>query len=160
MPRPQTSNNQARGLYGKRDFIYQPEDDEYECPATERLIYRFTRVEKGKTIRRYWSSACPHCPIKSQCTTGDYRRVSRWEHEEVLDAVQARLDKEPERMRARRATVEHPFGTLKAWMGSTHFQMKTLERVGTEMSLHVLAYNFKRVIAILGAKPLIKAMQA
>lgn len=107
------------------------------------MIYRFTRVENGKTIRRYWSSACPHCPIKSQCTTGDYRRVSRWEHEEVLDAVQARLDKEPERMRARRATVEHPFGTLKAWMGSTHFQMKTLERVGTEMSLHVLAYNFR-----------------
>ncbi|MGH8578853.1 MAG: IS1182 family transposase [Gammaproteobacteria bacterium] len=160
VPRPQTSNNQARGLYGKRDFIYQPEEDEYECPAGERLIYRFTRVEKGKTIRRYWSSACPHCPIKSQCTTGDYRRVSRWEHEEVLDAVQARLDKEPERMRARRATVEHPFGTLKAWMGSTHFQMKTLERVGTEMSLHVLAYNFKRVIAILGVKPLIEAMQA
>ncbi len=63
-------------------------------------------------------------------------------------------------MRARRATVEHPFGTLKAWMGSTHFQMKTLERVGTEMSLHVLAYNFKRVIAILGVKPLIEAMQA
>jgi transposase len=160
LPKPQTSGNLAKGLFGKRDFIYVAHDDEYECPGDERLIYRFTREEKGKKIRRYWSSACPHCPIKSQCTTGDYRRVSRWEQEAVLEALELRLDKEPERMRARRQTVEHPFGTLKCWMGSTHFQMKTLNRVSTEMSLHVLAYNLKRLMAIFGVKPLIEAIQA
>ncbi len=160
LPKPQTSGNMAKGQFGKRDFIYKPGDDEYECPAGERAIYRFTRTESGKQIRRYWSSACIRCPIKEQCTTGDYRRISRWEHEEVVERVEARLDREPERMRARRQTVEHPFGTLKAWMGSTHFQMKTLRHVGTEMSLHVLAYNMKRAMAILGVGPLIQAIQS
>ena len=160
LPKPQTSGNMAKGLSGKRDFIYQPEDDQYACPAGQRLSYRFTREENGNMIRRYWSSACPRCPIKSQCTTGDYRRVSRWEHEAVVEAVQARLDREPERLRARRETVEHPFGTIKSWMGSTHFQMRTLERVSTEMSLHVLAYNLKRVISLFGVEGLVTRMQA
>jgi len=159
LPKPQTSGNMAKGQFGKRDFIYKPEDDEYECPAGERAIYRFTRTESGKQLRRYWTSACPRCPIKAQCTTGDYRRISRWEHEDVIERLEARLDKEPERMRVRRQTVEHPFGTLKAWMGSTHFQMKTLKHVSTEMSLHVLAYNMKRAISILGVGPLIQAMR-
>jgi transposase len=160
LPRPQTSGNMAKGLFGKRDFIYIPEDDEYRCPADERLTYRFTRVENGQTIRRYWTSACFRCSIKAQCTTGQYRRVSRSEHEAAVDAVQTRLDREPERMRVRRETVEHPFGTIKSWMGATHFQMRTLKRVGTEMSLHVLAYNLKRAIAIFSARPLIAAIQA
>ena len=160
LPKPQTSGNLAKGLFGKRDFIYHSEDDEYECPAGQRLIYRFTREENGQTIHRYWSSGCPKCAMKDQCTTGDYRRVSRWEHEAVIEAAERRLDEEPQRMRVRRSTVEHPFGTLKAWMGYTHFQMKTLKHVSTEMSLHVLAYNLKRVLSILGTKPLIAAMQA
>jgi hypothetical protein len=91
---------------------------------------------------------------------GQYRRIARWEHEAVVEALQVRLDREPERMRARRQTVEHPFGTIKSWMGSTHFQMKTLERVSTEMSLHVLAYNLKRVMRIMGPKPLMAAIRA
>ena len=160
LPKPQTSSNMAKGQFGKRDFIYKPQDDEYECPAGERAIYRFTRTESNKEIRRYWTSACPGCPIKAQCTTGDYRRISRWEHEAVVERLEVRLDKEPERMRVRRQTVEHPFGTLKAWMGSTHFQTKTLKHVSTEMSLHVLAYNMKRAISILGVRPLIHAIQA
>ena len=160
LPKPQTSGSLSRGLFSKRDFIYIPEDDEYRCPADERLIYRCSTVEKGQTIRRYWSSVCPSCPIKSKCTTGKYRRVSRWEHEAVVEAVQARLDREPERMRDRRETVEHPFGTIKSWMGSTHFLTKTLGRVSTEMSLHVLAYNMKRMVNILGTKPLIEAIRA
>ena len=160
LPKPQTSGNLAKGLFGKRDFVYHSEDDEYECPAGQRLIYRFTREENGQTIHRYWSSGCPKCAMKDQCTTGDYRRVSRWEHEAVIEAAERRLDEEPQRMRVRRSTVEHPFGTLKAWMGYTHFQMKTLKHVSTEMSLHVLAYNLKRVLSILGTKPLIAAMQA
>ena len=160
LPKPQTSGNLAKGLFGKRDFIYHSEDDEYECPAGQRLTYRFTREENGQMIHRYWSSGCPKCAMKDQCTTSDYRRVSRWEHEAVIEAAERRLDEQPQRMRVRRSTVEHPFGTLKAWMGYTHFQMKTLKHVSTEMSLHVLAYNLKRVLSILGTKPLMAAMQA
>ena len=160
LPKNQTSGNQVQGYYGKRDFIYHPEDDEYECPAGERAVYRFTREEGGKQIRRYWSSACLGCPRKSKCTTGKERRISRWEHEAILDTVEARLEHAPEMMKVRRSTAEHPFGTIKFWMGATHFQMKTLRHVGTEMSLHVLAYNMKRVINILGAKKLIEAIQA
>ena len=160
LPKCQTSGNQSKGLFGKRDFIYKPETDEYECPAGERAIYRFDGQEKGKTIRRYWSSACTTCPLKPQCTTGKYRRISRWEHEGVLDAVEDRINQEPERMAARRNTVEHPFGTLKLWMGYTHFQTRTLEHVSTEMSLHVLAYNMKRMMNIFGVSGLITAIQA
>lgn len=160
LPKCQTSGNQAHGLFGKRDFIYQPDVDEYTCPAGEHLIYRCSSQEKGKTIRRYWSSACPNCEIKPQCTKGKNRRVSRWKHEAVLDKVNSRIEREPERMKARRETVEHPYGTIKHWMGYTHFQMRTLERVSAEMSLHVLAYNMKRVINIMGVGTLIEAMQA
>jgi transposase len=160
VPKPQTSNNKAAGLFDKRDFVYLEADDEFRCPAGERAIRRFTRVEAGLTIHRYWSSACPRCPMKPQCTTGEYRRISRWEHEAALDRMQARLDQRPEAARQRRQTVEHPFATLKAWMGATHFLTKTLARVRTEMSLHVLAYNLKRMIGILGVASLIEAMRA
>ena len=160
LPKPQTSGNQARGYFGKRDFIYHPKDDEYECPAGERAIYRFAREENGKMIRRYWSSACMHCAMKSQCTTGKNRRISRWEHEFILDDLDVRMERAPDMMKVRRSTVEHPFGTIKSWMGSTHFQMRTIKRVSAEMSLHVLAYNLKRVINILGTKQLIEAIQA
>jgi hypothetical protein len=128
--------------------------------SAERLVYRYTTVEKGLTLRRYWTTACQGCVLKDRCTTGKERRITRWEHEHVLEAVQQRLDEHPEKMRQRRETVEHPFGTIKAWMGSTHFQMKTLKRVGTEMALHVLAYNLKRVITIMGIGPLIAAVRA
>lgn len=160
LPRPQTSGNMAKGYFGKRDFLYIAKDDEYRCPAGERLIWRFKTEENGLTIHKYWTSSCPRCAIKSQCTTSPYRRVARWEHEAVVEALEVRLDKEPERMRVRRQTVEHPFGTLKSWMGHTHFEMKTLKHVSTEMGLHVLAYNLKRVMNILGVKPLIQAIQA
>ena len=112
------------------------------------------------SLPRYWSKACPTCTIKDQCTTGKEGRIPRWEHEHVLEDVQYRLDEHPEKMRQRRETVEHPFGTIKSWMGYTHFQMKTLKRVGTEMALHVLAYNLKRVMNIIGIRPLIAAMKA
>jgi hypothetical protein len=153
-----TAAKRAKGEFPRSAFRYLPEDDEYECPAGERLIYRFTRSESGKEIRRYWSSACPRCPLKSACTPGVQRRVSRWEHEDVIEAAEARLKQHPEMMNTRRATVEHPFGTLKAWMGSTHFLTKTLDRVSTEMGLHVLAYNMKRAINLLGAKAVIEAI--
>jgi hypothetical protein len=158
--KPQTSNNQAKGQFDKRDFRYIAADDEYQCPAGQRAIWRFTTIENGMTLHKYWSSACPRCPIKAQCTTGDYRRIARWEHEAVLEAMQARLYQMPQASRIRRQTVEHAFGTLKAWMGSTHFLTKTLPRVSTEMSLHVLAYNLKRAMQIVGIVALMQAMKA
>lgn len=160
VPRPMTSNNRAKGLFDKRDFKYVPGKNEYRCPAGERAIWRFSRIEADIMVHKYWSSACPRCPIKSQCTTGDYRRIARWEHEEVLDTMQRRLERMPQASRLRRQTVEHTFGTLKAWMGSTHFLTKTLPKVSTEMSLHVLAYNLKRAMQILGVQPLMKAIAA
>jgi hypothetical protein len=160
LPKADTSGARAHGRFGKRDFLYLCDEDEYLCPAGERAIYRFTSTESGKRIRRYWSSACIRCPIKDQCTPSDYRRISRWEHEAVTDALEERMNRHPEMMPIRRRTVEHPFGTLKAWMGATHFLTKTLPRVRTEMSLHVLAYNMKRLIAIFGVAGLVEAIQA
>jgi hypothetical protein len=160
IPKPQTSNNKAAGLFDKADFRYVPSKDEYRCAAGQRAIWRFTTVEHGRTIHKYWSSACPRCPIKSKCTIGDYRRIARWEHENVLDMMQKRLNRTPQASRIRRQTVEHPFGTIKAWMGATHFLMKRLRNVSTEMSLHVLAYNLKRAMQIVGVVPLRQAMRA
>jgi hypothetical protein len=121
---------------------------------------RFTSEEDGKRIRRYWTTACQNCSLKSQCTTGPERRIPRWEHEHLLEAVQQRLDANPEAMRQRRETVEHPFGTMKARMGATHFLTKTLPKVAAEMALSVLAYNLTRVMNIVGIKPLIAAIAA
>jgi hypothetical protein len=160
LPKPMTSGINAKGRFGKQDFVYVAENDVYLCPAGERLTYHYTNEEDGKILRRYWTAACQACALKSKCTTGKERRISRWEHEAVLEAVQARLDRNPDKMRLRRQTVEHPFGTIKSWMGSTHFQMKTLKHVSTEMALHVLAYNMKRVIRILGVDGLMEAIRA
>jgi hypothetical protein len=140
-----TSGAKAAGRFGKQDFVYVAEDDVYLCPAGERLTYRFTNEEEGKTLRRYWTTACQTCALKAQCTTGEWRRISRWEREAVLETVQDRLDRNPDKMRVRRQTVEHPFGTIK---------------VATEMALHVLAYNMKRVMRILGVGELMAAMRA
>jgi transposase len=160
LPKPNTSPNRAKGQFDRSAFVYFPEDDEYECPAGQRLVRHATLQDRGKTMYRYWTSVCGQCPMKAECTSGKERRVTRWEHEEVLEAAQARLDRNPDMMRIRRATVEHPFGTLKAWMGSTHFLTKTLDRVSTEMSLHVLAYNMKRMMNIMGTKPLMEVIGA
>jgi len=160
VPKPITSNSAAEGRFDKRDFVYIPEDNEYRCPAGQRAILRFTSVEKGMRLHKYWSSACPKCPIKADCTPSDYRRITRWEHEAVLDTMQGRLDRMPDASRLRRQTVEHPYATLKAWMGATHFLTRTLPKVSTEMSLHVLAYNLKRVLQLMGTQPLIQAMRA
>ena len=160
LPKPMTSNSKAEGRFGKQDFRYVAEEDIYICPAGERLAYHYTTEENGLVLRRYWTNACQSCAIKHSCTTAKERRITRWEHEHILEAVQRRLDEHPEKMRQRRETVEHPFGTIKSWMGSTHFQMKTLKHVGTEMALHVLAYNMKRVMKILGVGGLMEAIHA
>jgi transposase len=160
VPKPLTSGSKAEGRFGKQDFVYVADDNTWRCPAGERLTWRFASVENGMTLHSYWTTACQGCPIKAKCTTGKERRIKRWEHEGVLEAMRQRLDNAPEKMQVRQQTVEHPFGTIKAWMGSTHFLTKTLPKVSTEMSLHVLAYNLKRVMKILGVVPLMEAMQA
>jgi transposase len=160
VPKTVTSNATADGRFGKADFIYDARKNEYRCPAGERLIWRYSTVEDGLKLHRYWSSHCQTCTMKDRCTPSKQRRVSRWEHEAVLEAMQTRLDHAPEMMRVRRQTVEHPFGTIKAWMGATHFLTKTLDRVRAEMSLHVLAYNLKRVMKLLGNDALMDAMRA
>jgi transposase len=158
VPKTLTSNSLTEGRFDKQDFIYIAADNEYRCPAGERASYRFTTVEHGLIMDFYWSSACLRCPIKARCTSSDYRRIRRWKHEAVLEAMQERLDRQPEIMRVRRQTSEHPFGTIKHWMGWTHFLTKTLARVRTEMSLHVLAYNLKRVMRILGIAELMRVL--
>jgi transposase len=159
MPKPMTSGAKSEGRFGKQDFAYLPEDDVYRCPAGERLKYYYTNVENGLKLRRYWTNACRTCALKSRCTTAVQRRITRWEHEHVLEAVQRRLDEDPQAMRRRRETVEHPFGTIQARMGATHFLVKTLPRVAAEMALHVLAYNLTRVINIVGPGRLIAAIR-
>lgn len=157
--KPNTSNAGAAGRFDKADFVYVAADDIYICPAGERLTYRMTSEHDGKMVRMYWTSACADCPVKHRCTTGKERRVRRWEHEAILERVQKRLDDDPSKIPLRSKTVEHPFGTIKAWMGATHFRMKTLKHVATEMALHVLAYNVTRVMAIMGVSKLIEAMR-
>ena len=160
LPKPMTSGIEARGRFGKQDFVYLSDEDVYRCPAGEKLKYHYTNEERDQQLRRYWTNACRDCALKPRCTTGKERRITRWEHEHVLDAVQKRLDKNPQAMRVRRETVEHPFGTLKMRMGATHFLMKRLPKVATEMALHVLAYNITRAINIIGTQPLMTTMQA
>ena len=159
MPKCNTSNNRANGLFNKNAFIYHSDKNEYECPAGEALIERFRTVEHGKTLLAYWSSSCSTCTLKPQCTTSvENRRIKRWEHEAVLDQMQGNLEAMPDAMKIRRCTIEHTFGTLKSWMGATHFLTKTKEHVSTEISLHILAYNLKRVMKIMGSSNLMKAM--
>jgi transposase len=160
LPKPMTSGIEARGRFGKQDFVYLSDEDMYRCPAGQKLKYYYTNEENGQKLRRYWTNACRHCALKPRCTTGTQRRIARWEHEHVLEAVQKRLDKNPQAMRQRRETVEHPFGTLKMRMGATHFLMKRLPKVATEMALHVLAYNLTRVMNIMGIQPLMAAIRA
>jgi len=160
VPKAITSRANRNKRFDRADFIYDAEKNEYICPAGDRMIWRFARVESGLLLNKYWSSNCKQCQLKEKCTPGEQRRISRWEHEEVLEAMQARVDQSPDCMRIRRETVEHPFGTLKSWMGHSHFLTRGLDRVRTEMSLHILAYNMKRMINIMGVQGLMAAIKA
>ena len=160
VPKPLTSNSKAEGRFDKRDFTYDPATDAYECPAGEHAIHRFTTEENGLTLHKYWSSACPRCSMRTRCTTSSYRRITRWEHEHVLETMQMLLHARPQAAVARRQTVEHVFGTLKSWLGTTPLLTKTLPKVRTEISLAVLAYNMKRMIKIMGAQGMVRAIAA
>ncbi|MGB5326250.1 MAG: IS1182 family transposase [Pseudomonadales bacterium] len=162
VPKTFTSSNKATGLFDKQDFQYDAQHDHYICPAGEQLSRRFETIEKGMMIHAYYASqvTCRNCALKSQCTKGRERRVKRWEHENVLDAMDKALRNTPDAMPMRSRTVEHPFGTIKAWMGASHFLTRRLNNVRTEMSLHVLAYNLRRMMSIMGIKPLMAVLRS
>lgn len=158
MPRPETSGNRGKGMYVKADFKYDAARDVYVCPTGDELTYRYTREEDGLQVRRYWTNECRHCPVKSRCTTGKERRITRWDYEHLVDEMRARLRGASDPMTLRRSTLEHPFGTIKAWMGATHFLTRRLKNVRTEMALNVLAYNIKRMITLVGVRGLMAAI--
>jgi transposase len=161
VPKPMTSPSKALGRFSKSDFIYMARDDEYQCPAGQRMPWRMKTLQDGLWMHSYWpaTSVCQACTLHSMCTSAKFRYVRRWEHEELLERVQGRLDRHPNKMTVRRRTIEHVFGTLKHWMGATHFLMRGLEHVSTEMSLQVLAYNLKRVISVIGITRTMKMMR-
>jgi len=159
VPKTDTTNRKAKGQYTKADFTYDAERNEYVCPAGERLTYRFDSAEKGKTLWVYERAGCSSCPLQSKCTSSNAKRLKRWEHEHRLEAAEVELKKNPDAMRQRKQLVEHPYGTIKYWMGSTHFLMKRLPNVQAEMSLHVLTYNLRRAINILGVPKIMEQLQ-
>jgi hypothetical protein len=167
VPKTQTSNNPNRGLFSGQDFIYDAKADHYTCPAGKILTKAAVGAHRKHDIDRYRNlTACLSCGLKPKCapdspsTRDNIKQIRRWMHEGVLDKMQARLDRMPEAMTIRRRTAEHSFGTLKAWMGATHFLTKTLKNLRTEMSLQVLAYNMKQMINMFGVKPLLGAIAA
>ena len=160
LPKPMTTGMKAKGQFGKQDFRYVDEQDVYICPADQTLSFVSHKRQKGGlNLRRYATRECGSCPMKARCTTSTHRVITRWEHEHLLEDVQRRLDENPQTMRVRRETVEHPFGTIKMRMGATHFLMKRLKNVKTEIALSVLAYNLTRVMNIIGIRPLIAAIR-
>lgn len=158
LPRPETSGNRKKGMYVKADFAYDADVDVYRCSAGETLTYRYTTEEGGLVVWRDWTNVCQTCPVKSRCTTAKQRRITRWEHEHLIDEMHDRMSRDPTLMALRRSTVEHPFRTIKAWMGATHFRMRTLKNDRTEMAFHVLAYNIKRMINLIGVRGLLSAI--
>jgi len=159
LPKPMRSGSKSEGRFGRQDFVYLTGEDVYRCPAKQKLTYRFTTEDKGRKQRHYSTNACGECPLKTECTKAKQRIIERWEHEPVLEAAQKRLDENPQAMRTRRETVEHPFGTIKMRMGATHFLTKTLPKVATEMALCVLTYNLTRVMNIVGVEKLMEAIK-
>ncbi len=137
LPKPMTSGLEARGRFGKQDFVYLADEDVYRCPAGKKLSYHYTNEEDGQQLRRYWTNVCSDCALKPCCTSGKERWITRWEHKHVLEAVQQRLGRNPQAMRQRRETVEHPFGTLKMRMGATHFLMKRLPKVASGLPAYL-----------------------
>lgn len=163
VPKGDTSGSDNKGIFNRSLFKYDANTDVYICPANKAMKYRFSGVEKGLTLKRYFldSMTCRTCRLKSQCSTSKSpRRMSRWEHQDQIDRMDDLNESMPDGMLIRKQTVEHPFGTIKSWMGATHFLTRGFKNVGTEMNLHVLAYNLTRAIKIMGVQALIGAMQA
>jgi len=160
VPHPIRSSNKKKGMYTKEDFQYNPDNDTYQCPAGQTMTFRGTRIASGKTEKKYMTDACYTCAIKSKCTTAKRKRyINRWIHESVMEELDKRVENSPEKMKLRKTLVEHPFGTIKHWMGHHHFLTRGMDKVSAEMSLSVLAYNLKRVLNIVDFKELMVAIQ-
>ena len=160
VPKTDTSGKAQRGLFTKADYVYDADQDHYTCPAGAQLTRTSIRSDHRGEEHKYRNlTACHTCELRPRCTPEKAKRIRRWANEAVLEAMQKRLDLLPEAMAIRRRTVEHVFGTLKSWMGSTHFLTRTLKNVRTEMSLSVLAYNMKRMIKMMGVPALLEAIR-
>lgn len=160
IPKPNTSANTALGLFGKECFLYEPQADCYRCPAGEQLRYHFETEELGRRIRYYWTTACSRCQMKPRCTRNkEYRRITRWVHEDLLERMEQRVKANRELMKQRKQIVEHPFGTIKFWNDQRHFLMRGLTNVRGEFSLSALAYNIKRAITVVGVSGLVAAVR-
>ena len=159
VPKPNNSSNLKRGLFTKEDFIYEPQKDCYRCPAGKELSYRFNSVEQGRPVRSYEIFGCHSCELKSKCSINKRgrRRITRWVDEAILEAMARRVAEHPEKVALRKCLAEHPFGTMKRTMNQSYFLMRGLMKVGSEMSLTILAYNLNRVINILGVRKMIEA---
>jgi len=158
--RPNTSANTKLGLFGKEQFVYEPDTDTYRCPAGQTLTYRFDTVEKERHIRYYKTSACGQCALREKCTRNkEGRRITRWIDEHIIEETQQRVEAHPEIMQQRKELVEHPFGTIKYWWDQGHFLVKGLEKVRAEFSLFTLSYNIRRGPNILGVQRLIAALR-
>ena len=159
VPRPRTSANEARGLFTKDDFAYDPAADVYRCPAGETLTYRSTTLELGRTIKNYRTSACRGCTLRGRCTRNkDGRKITRWIDEHLLEDMAQRLQRDRALYAQRKALSEHPFGTMKRGMDQGYFLLKSLRKVRGEFSLTALAYNLKRVFTIVGVPRLLEAL--
>lgn len=159
VPEPQRGSAVREGFFAKDEFRYNPAEGVYVCPAGERLGHKYKSKSRDLTKIDYSNrAACLTCALRSRCTNS-FRRVSRLENEAVLDRMAARLKARPEVLDRRRDTVEHPFGSIKQWMGQGAFLIRGLENVRAAFSLTALAYNMRRVINILGAKAMIAAVR-
>ena len=158
VPKGDTSGSEKKGIFNRSQFQYDAEKDIYVCPANQVLKHRLTSLEHGMMQKRYWVSdpTCRACQLNPLCPNSRQpRKITRWEHQDQMDQLMSSM---PDSMLIRKQTVEHPFGTIKPWMGATHFLTKRLQNVSTEMSLHVLAYNLRRMMSILGPDKLIAEM--
>ena len=161
IPQIDTSGAAKKGIFNKSLFKYDKEKDMYICPAGEELPHQRDVTERSLELKVYVNFyACRDCKIRDKCTTSskEPRKMKRWVHEDEIDAMQQRLDDNPDIPVLRKQTVEHPFGTIKMWMGATHFLMKRKKNVSIEMNLHVLAYNLKRMMTIMGTTGLMEAI--
>jgi transposase len=159
IPKADTSANTRQGLFGKSRFQYDATKDVYLCPGNQELTYRFSTYELGRGLRYYRASACNSCALKKQCTRNKANRtITREDNEELMEQMAERMKREPQKFALRKQLAEHPFGTIKRWMGYTHFTLKGLEKVRAEWSLITLAYNLKRVMNLVSVEKLIAAV--
>lgn len=159
IPKPQNSSNKRAGLYSKEDFRFDPETNTYQCPAGQLLTYRYKSHRDGREIHYYVTGACKTCSQREQCTRNKKgRKIWRWVDEQYLDAMARRVRAQPEKVKLRRAIVEHPFGTMKHSMKQSDFLTRGMANVRTEMSLTVLVYNIKRALRLKGTQRLVATL--